>query len=325
MMKPTDDFLFILNCLQLPEDAVRKAQLQRWLEADVRNNELYEKVKLLWEQAAETRYFEGADAAAATRRFLEKLDGPLPVIYMPTRSPWWKRAAAAAAILISTAMGWYWYKTSVAIAWLSKTTGNTIDSLLLSDGSRIVLNKHATVRYPATFKGHNRTVTLQSGEAFFDIATDPGHPFILTSGPAQIKVLGTSFNVKNSPHAVQVFVLTGSISLQQTGGTTALRLAAGKGGVFYSDNGDLNEDAGTGYNQLSWRTHELRFENAPIGEVCSALSDYYGVTIIPDYKISHKRKLNANFSNRSLEEVKATLSALYDYSFEQQADTLYVK
>src|SRR5690606_34457944 len=51
--------------------------------------------------------------------------------------------------------------------------------VVLSDGTHVFLNSGTSLRYPVTFiKGKDRTVFL-SGEAYFEVAKDEGHPFVV--------------------------------------------------------------------------------------------------------------------------------------------------
>lgn len=324
MTKPTDHYSFILLCLQSPEDKALQAQLESWLSAGATHRELYAQVRLLWEQAPHAAFFEESDAPAATARFLQLLDqakAAVPAVTLNTvhRRRWWP--AAAAVLLIAVAAGW-WQYSRTRIQWIAKTTTNRPDSVLLADGSKIYLNKQASIRYPAAFKGRERQVELTAGEAFFDIVTNPVHPFTVVSGPAQIHVLGTSFNVKAANTTIQVYVLTGSVAVAHQ--QHSLRLQAGQGASCNTRTGEIKVDSSAGNNQLAWRTRELQFTDTSLQAVCESLSNAYGVTIVLDPGISKERKLNANFSNKTLPEILQTLTALYDYHFEQLNDTIYV-
>lgn len=324
MTKPTDHYSFILLCLQSPEDEALQTQLASWLSADAAHRELYRQVRLLWEQAPHAAFFEEADVPAATARFLQLLDHttaatPVMPLTAVRRRRWWP--AAAAVLLVAVAVGWWQYARQ-QVQWIAKTTTDHPDSVLLADGSKIYLNKQATVKYPATFTGKERQVELIAGEAFFDIATNPVYPFTVVSGPAQIHVLGTSFNVKAATTTIQVYVLSGSVAVAHQ--QHSLRLQAGQGASCNTSTGKINVDSTAGNNQLAWRTRELQFTDTSLQAVCEALSNAYGVTMVLDPGIRKERKLNANFSNKTLPDILQILTALYDYQFEQLNDTIYV-
>ena len=110
-------------------------------------------------------------------------------------------------------------------------------TLRLPDGSRVWLNNASVLRYPVAFIGPDRTVEL-AGEAYFEVARDPGHPFrvivhkganaadlsnlsssalpVMDDG-GSIEVLGTSFNVMayNDEPAERTTLIDGSIRVTQ--------------------------------------------------------------------------------------------------------------
>lgn len=83
----------------------------------------------------------------------------------------------------------------------------------LPDGSIVWLNPMAILSYPAKF-GKIREVAMR-GEAFFEVAKDHAHPFIVTSGKVLTKVWGTSFRIRamSGDSSTQVSVLTGKVSV----------------------------------------------------------------------------------------------------------------
>lgn len=70
--------------------------------------------------------------------------------------------------------------------------------ITLPDGSRVWLNAGSDLWYDKKFDNEVREVEL-SGEAYFDVVKNPSHPFIIHTHAIDVKVLGTSFNVKAYP------------------------------------------------------------------------------------------------------------------------------
>lgn len=93
---------------------------------------------------------------------------------------------------------------------------DTIKELILSDLSSIEVYPKATIRYPATFTGADRTVFL-TGKAFFTVSSDSLHPFIVYSGNLKTSVLGTSFlvNSDQSNGVDEVEVSTGRVRVME--------------------------------------------------------------------------------------------------------------
>ncbi|MBX2948124.1 MAG: FecR domain-containing protein, partial [Crocinitomicaceae bacterium] len=66
--------------------------------------------------------------------------------------------------------------------------------ITLPDGTKAWLNAASSLRYPSRFNNNERKVTLE-GEAYFEVAPDKEHPFIVESNGQSVEVLGTGFNV----------------------------------------------------------------------------------------------------------------------------------
>ncbi len=89
-------------------------------------------------------------------------------------------------------------------------------SLTLEDGSKVILGKESSIRYPVKFDVHLRQVYLE-GEAFFEVKRDEKKPFVVYSGGLVTRVLGTSFNIRSvaATGKVEVEVVSGSVSVYE--------------------------------------------------------------------------------------------------------------
>lgn len=151
----------------------------------------------------------------------------------------------------------------------------------LPDGSKVWLNRNSELSYNRNLGKSTRNVKLK-GEAFFDIAHDASKPFIIDAGKANVKVVGTSFNVitDNQKNEVEVFVKTGEVILSDQSGARELMLEPGFIGKINSSGSSksLNEDP----NYLSWNTNLLVYQGEKLGKVFSDLKKVYNINIIAD-------------------------------------------
>src|ERR1700738_3910132 len=87
-------------------------------------------------------------------------------------------------------------------------------NLQFPDGTLVVLNENSRISYNADYGRPNREITLE-GEAYFDVARNPGSPLVIHAGNINIKVLGTSFDVKAYPRdrQVEASLIRGAIEL----------------------------------------------------------------------------------------------------------------
>lgn len=95
---------------------------------------------------------------------------------------------------------------------ISTSVSGSINKVVLADGSIVWLKNNSTLSRPKKFSGDDRQVTFE-GEALFEVAKDPEHPFIIQCGDLITTVMGTSFNIKASEENIEVMVLTGKVAL----------------------------------------------------------------------------------------------------------------
>jgi ferric-dicitrate binding protein FerR (iron transport regulator) len=76
------------------------------------------------------------------------------------------------------------------------TKSGSKSKIQLPDGSQVWLNSDSRLIYCETFTGDAREVQL-CGEAYFDVAKDPGHPFVIHTNTIDVRVLGTTLNVRS--------------------------------------------------------------------------------------------------------------------------------
>ena len=72
-------------------------------------------------------------------------------------------------------------------------------NLILSDGTRVIVNSLSKLVFPVKFSGKSREITLEEGEAYFEVSKDKTRPFLVTVKGVQVEVLCTTFNIKAYP------------------------------------------------------------------------------------------------------------------------------
>ena len=151
--------------------------------------------------------------------------------------------------------------------------------LLLSDGTRVYLNAHSSIRYPLAFTGTDRTVAV-TGEVYFEVAQDARQPFrVKLPDHSVVDVLGTHFNVNtyhvNSSHTTLV---EGAIRLSR--GKEQATLTPGESGSF-DTNGQVVIAAQVNTEKTTaWVNHEFYFENDSLEEVMEQVCRWYGTTVV---------------------------------------------
>lgn len=91
-------------------------------------------------------------------------------------------------------------------------------NLVLSDGTTVRVNSGSRITYPSNFGAEGmRSVRVDYGEVFFDVAHDADRPFTVCLPMGQTRVLGTRFNVQAFEGApCNITLLEGSVAVKWT-------------------------------------------------------------------------------------------------------------
>lgn len=202
----------------------------------------------------------------------------------PVKRIWWPSVAAAAGLLLMILTGWWYFSRTpqegtVATLHVIATKAGEHRKIQLPDSSTVWLSPASSISYTSVFGVSSRVVDL-SGEAFFEVATAAGHPFIIHSGQVDTRVLGTSFNIKafDAQPDVAVTVLTGKVSVAS--GNAAVPVSPSQRAIFSKATGKITtEDKVSTASLLSRRMGILKYEGATLQEVTKELGYYYNVEI----------------------------------------------
>ncbi|WP_159452618.1 FecR family protein [Pedobacter nyackensis] len=312
-MPQNDKFLHtITEYLNDTSDDALQSEIERFRAESAENERYYLEIERIWNYSARASRLDGVNISASTQRFKENLKPHTSS--RSIRLTWFSRVAAAVLVL---SIGYWTYLQITEPTYLIKATvKNQLDSLRLTDGSTIILAENSELKYPDKFEGPTREVVLAKGQAFFKIAKDKKHPFKVLMNESEVVVLGTSFNIKLTATNIDLGVKTGRVMFSPyKHGPTSL-LTAGQALSYDAKKKEFLTKRAE--NQDAWLTKELVFSDAPLEEVCTQLTDYYGIPVkLQDHKQSSK-KLNARFSNQSLDEVLLVLHETYDFNIKKE-------
>lgn len=147
--------------------------------------------------------------------------------------------------------------------------------ITLSDGTRVHLNAETRLTYPVCFSSKERIVQIE-GEAYFDVAPDKEHPFIVKTSHTPIRVTGTSFNVRAyaDEDTESTTLISGTVRINS--GNEAFELVPNQHYTYNKNTGtntvaNVNTDLYT-----SWESGSFIFLNVPLENVMSYLSKWYG-------------------------------------------------
>ncbi|WP_339070946.1 FecR domain-containing protein [Chitinophaga sp. 212800008-4] len=172
--------------------------------------------------------------------------------------------------------------------------------LVLADGTHVWLNAGSQIRFPAAFTGKERRVDI-SGEAYFEVKPDPEMPFIIQAHSAQIRVLGTSFNVADydDEKNMTTTLLEGSVKIHTT--STAMLLQPGQQASIEKNTGKLSAKTVDTEQAVAWTKDRLALNNTDFAELMRRISRWYDVDVVyagkvPDIHIGGSLHRNVNLS-----------------------------
>ncbi|WP_163323330.1 FecR family protein [Draconibacterium mangrovi] len=174
---------------------------------------------------------------------------------------------------------------------------------ILPDGTTGFLNSGSTLEYPVLF-AKNRNVKL-SGEAYFEVAHDKAHPFVVKTSNLSTKVLGTQFNViaYESENREEVVLQEGSVEVYSNQGDKLETLQPDQKLVLNTETGQHNKDNVEASQFVSWTEGKLVFRNESMELVIQRLARWYNVEIEVEDSELLSYAFRATFIDESLDEV----------------------
>lgn len=161
--------------------------------------------------------------------------------------------------------------------------------ILLSDGTEVWLNAESKLTYPTHFTGESRIVEL-SGEAYFKVAKDTQHPFIVKTQKLETQVFGTGFNIHayqyDDPH---ITLVEGKVAIKSQYYHIMLRPG---------ENAKLNQDGSIKVQKIdtqiytAWTEGYFYFDNTSLKDIMKELGRWYNLTI----QIQNPQVMNYHFN-----------------------------
>ena len=195
----------------------------------------------------------------------------------------------------------------------------------LSDGTTVNLNAGSSLKYPVNFiKGKNRHVFL-NGEAFFNVAKDANHPFIVNANEIDVRVLGTKFNISSylEDKNINTVLVEGSVSTYKTGETqqseNAILLKPGHKAAWNKTNKTMQVAETDIETHLAWINGRLILYEVEFNAILKKLERQYNVKFINNNTALENRFFTAKFDVEDIAQVMKSLSysGKFTYRFDQ--------
>lgn len=279
-----------------------EAALQDWLRASEAHQAAFERATDLWEiLPGAVAMGGGGHAETQPRRFV-----PMAI-------------AASLVAMIGAGVMTQMRRDPMFVTQVGEQRSTT-----LTDGSHIVLNTGS--RLTVHFARAERRVSLDEGEAIFDVAHDTSRPFVVRVGNEQVKALGTAFSVRRDGDDVRVTLLRGRVEVTRLGDKPELlavlepgeRLSAGPNDAPRIDHPEL--DAVT-----AWRRGEILFDETPLSDAVAEVNRYGKVhVVIADSQLSGLL-VSGVFATDDAAEFAQAVAQLHGLHVRRQGDMLLIQ
>jgi transmembrane sensor len=240
------------------------AELSAWLE-ETPHRMAYLRQKGWWQKSARLAALRGSTDHHGRRGLLS----------------YWHYALAVAAVLLLTGAGvailrFYNADDAPTQEVVYATQAGERPTIHLVDGTQIQID--ANSRLHATVSTASRVVTLEKGEAYFEVVHDSDRPFVVIAGKHRISDLGTKFSVEKDGDDIRVVVTEGRVRVDNIDTLTPESPIFADGGnvvVAKADETLLTPTSAQDISDdLGWRDGRLIFNQQPLDEAVREFNRY---------------------------------------------------
>ncbi|MEO6992839.1 MAG: FecR family protein [Lacunisphaera sp.] len=261
----------------------QREAFEQWMHASEQHAAVYAELEETW-----TLIGRAHDASAA---FTPSPSASTPITLERSKhrgTPLlWLAAAASVALCIYLAQPATPSVNNFTLTASTEVGG--IRSLPLPDGSTLLLNTDSAVA--VRFSPSERRVKLVRGEANFQVAKNPARPFIVSAGAIDVRAVGTAFDVRQRPGAVEVLVTEGKVRVDDSvAGKSRLPASSANDGkesvLVAGERAYISLDSHQASAQvvaiapaeisqvLAWQSHRLEFVATPLADMVVEFNRY---------------------------------------------------
>ena len=182
--------------------------------------------------------------------------------------------------------------------------------LQLADGTQVYLNSATDLRYPVAFTGSERRVYLK-GEAYFEVAKDAEHPFIVVTDDVQVRVYGTSFNVNTlGADGVRTVLVEGKVGIRGQDSNREYVLKPNELAFYDRNSRDMKIETVDPDLYTLWRKGIFVFERETLENIMNTLSLWYDMEVF--FQSESAKKLHFSGHMKRYEQIEDILHAITD-------------
>ena len=303
-----------------------RTDVKRWYvsELDAADKEIA--MRDIWNEMSDEADESTRRSLSSVHRKIKEGDKNLSPRINLTR--WLRYAAIFVLPFITGALGFWYsgnYYRGMEMAECYVPNGK-LDTVTLSDGTEVQINSGTVLIYPQKFRGSKRTVYL-SGEARFSVVKNAKKPFIVRTGPLNVEVLGTKFDIESYPgnDYIATTLEEGSVKVyREDMPEKSILLKPDEQVVYYAG----IDSFATRYVEASdfsaWTQGELRFRNKPLNEILATIERRYNVRFQVDEGIVCSDLYTMKFkSHETIEDALNVFSLILEnVSYRKEGQTI---
>ena len=258
---------------------------------------------------------------------------------------YWLKISAVAAMLIGIVFGsiiLFKNKSGMAISSPTEVAAapGARSQMQLPDGSKVWLNSDSKLKFDQNFNNNIREVFIE-GEAYFDVVKDANRPFVVHTSAIDIRVLGTSFNVKSysAEKTIETTLINGMIEVTDRYSTPSVPkiILRPKEKLVFVKYGQPNTHTGSSatvhslpafsisalperysdssFAETSWKYNRLIFEGETFSELALKMERWFNVKIVIKNPAVAGYRLRGMFEDETIEQALQALQVIAPFRY----------
>jgi transmembrane sensor len=290
---------------------------ERWLAQSTAHRIAYLRLKEAWRQADRLVVLK-SPAILAPNIASWRLAGPLQLI----------AAGLIVAIMCGAAVSFSYLEKDRKHEPRAQTTNYITGigqqrTISLADGSKIELDTNTRLHTVET--NGARAVTLDRGQAYFDIVHDARHPFVVTANDRRIVDLGTKFSVRLNGDQIKIVVKEGRVRIERVDGSGNALVANG-GEMMIAKSGAaliVSKTSGEINNELDWQHGVLVFNQETLADVAAEFNRYNAKQIIVE-GAARDIRIGGSFQSTNIDVFSHLVEQGFDVTVRNSGDEVVI-
>lgn len=290
-------------------DFRERLDFDHWLSENTHHRVAYLRLKRTWISAGQLSEPSSPPIATAYPR------GKPAIRNLP------RRAAAAALLIAVGATAWYLTPSPVTTFATGIGQQRTVS---LEEGTRVELNTNTALR--SQISGSSRTITMDRGQAYFDVGHDKSRQLVVLAGNRRITDVGTRFSVYRNGDNVKVVVTEGRVRVEDINTPSASPVDAGANSIIIANGDETLLAKMTGAElakELTWRYGMLTFTDEPLESV-SREFNRYNVKKLHIDPSARDIKIGGSFRANNVDRFKALLQQVFALKVHETSGDIFV-